>query len=146
MTIPSLDGHNDALTAEWHDALAVRRDTGHIDLPRMREGGVRAAFFAVFASPEEWPEPGPSGYPPQPDAHGGERFDLVPPISFELAAGGMATRMGATFCLHKPFRLKELLQAIAHCLTASAASRETPEPAFPPVARDHESQGGLPLA
>jgi hypothetical protein len=25
MTIPVLDGHNDALTAEWHDALTVRR-------------------------------------------------------------------------------------------------------------------------
>jgi membrane dipeptidase len=101
MTIPSLDGHNDALTAEWHDALTVRRDTGHIDLPRMREGGVRAAFFAVFASPEEWPEPGPSGYPPQPDAHGGERFDLVPPISFELAAADATRAAGRLFALER---------------------------------------------
>jgi membrane dipeptidase len=101
MTIPSLDGHNDTLTAEWHDALTVRRETGHIDFPRMREGGVRAAFFAVFASPEEWPEPGPSGYPPQPDAHGGERFDLVPPISFELAAGVATRAAGRLFALER---------------------------------------------
>jgi two-component system response regulator (stage 0 sporulation protein F) len=58
---------------------------------------------------------------------------------------GMATRMGATFCLHKPFRLKELLQAIAHCLPASPASVAR-EPAFAPVGRDNESRGGLPLA
>jgi membrane dipeptidase len=101
MTILSLDGHNDALTAEWHDALAVRRDTGHIDMPRMREGGVRAAFFAVFASPEEWPEPGPSGFPPQPDAHGGERTDLAPPISFEFAAGEASRAAGRLFALER---------------------------------------------
>ena len=106
MTIPSLDGHNDALTAEWHDALTVRRDTGHIDLPRMREGGVRAAFFAVWASPEEWPEPGPAGYPPQPDAHGGERTDLVPPISFELAAADASRAAGRLFALERAAELR----------------------------------------
>jgi two-component system response regulator (stage 0 sporulation protein F) len=58
---------------------------------------------------------------------------------------GMATRMGATFCLHKPFRLKELLQAIAHCLPALPASVAR-EPAFAPVGRDTESRGGSPLA
>lgn len=101
MLIPSLDGHNDALTAEWHDALAVRRETGHLDLPRMREGGVRAAFFAVWSSPQEWPEPGPDGYPPQPDAHGGERTDLVPPIGFDFAAGVASCAAGRLFALER---------------------------------------------
>ena len=101
MTIPTLDGHNDALTADWHDALAVRRDTGHLDLPRMRDGGVRAAFFAVWASPEPWPEPGPSGYPPQPDAHGGERTDLLPAIPFEFAAGAASRAAGRLFALER---------------------------------------------
>jgi CheY-like chemotaxis protein len=59
---------------------------------------------------------------------------------------GMSTRMGATFCLHKPFRLKDLLQAIEHCLPSSPAGRDTPAPTFPPVARDNESQSGVPLA
>ena len=49
--IPVLDGHNDALTVDGHPWLADRRDTGHLDLPRMREGGVRAAFFAVWVPP-----------------------------------------------------------------------------------------------
>ncbi len=96
-TIPSLDGHNDALTAEWHDALTVRRDTGHLDLPRMREGGVRAAFFAVWVEPPGWPEPGKVEVPAQPDAHGGERFDLPPAIPFELGAG-LALRAAGRLC------------------------------------------------
>ena len=43
------DGHNDALTREDHALLASGRDGGHLDLPRMREGGLRGAIFAVFA-------------------------------------------------------------------------------------------------
>jgi CheY-like chemotaxis protein len=58
---------------------------------------------------------------------------------------GMATRMGATFCLHKPFRLKELLQAVEQCLPASPAN-PAPPPAFAPVGRDTESRSGMPLA
>ncbi|MFZ1993380.1 MAG: membrane dipeptidase [Solirubrobacteraceae bacterium] len=42
------DGHNDALTAEDHALLASGRDGGHLDLPRMRAGGLRGAIFAVF--------------------------------------------------------------------------------------------------
>jgi len=59
---------------------------------------------------------------------------------------GMSTRMGATFCLHKPFRLKDLLLAIEHCLPSSPASPQAPEPAFAPAARDNDSRSGLPLA
>ncbi len=106
MTTPVLDGHNDALTAEWRDALAVRRETGHVDVPRMREGGVRAALFAVWAAPEEWPEPGPNGYPPQPDARGGQRVDLVPPISFEFAAGAASRAAGRLFALERAGELR----------------------------------------
>jgi membrane dipeptidase len=54
--IPVFDGHNDALTREDHAQLAAGRDGGHLDLPRMRAGGVRGGIFAVFtASPDfEW--------------------------------------------------------------------------------------------
>ena len=89
MTIPVIDGHNDALTAEWHDRLTERRTTGHLDLPRMREAGVRAAFFAVWAASA--PPNTETGDPPQPDAHGGERFDLPAPVPFPVAAA-VATR------------------------------------------------------
>jgi membrane dipeptidase len=47
------DGHNDALTKDDHAEIANRRDQGHLDVPRMREGGVRGAIFAVFT-----PSPG----------------------------------------------------------------------------------------
>ena len=42
------DGHNDALTADDHEGLALGRDGGHIDLPRMRAGGMRGGIFAVY--------------------------------------------------------------------------------------------------
>jgi membrane dipeptidase len=48
--ISVFDGHNDALTREDHDRLVSGRDGGHLDLPRMRIGGMRGGIFAVFAS------------------------------------------------------------------------------------------------
>jgi membrane dipeptidase len=97
MTIPVLDGHNDALTAEWHDELAVRRDAGHIDLPRMREGGVRGAFFAVWVEPEVWPDTPIA----QPDASGGERFDLPPAVAFQEAAATATRAAGRLLALER---------------------------------------------
>jgi membrane dipeptidase len=47
------DGHNDALTKEDHAGIGTGRDDGHLDVPRMRAGGVRGAIFAVFT-----PSPG----------------------------------------------------------------------------------------
>lgn len=51
--IPVFDGHNDALTREPADDLAKRSDQGHLDLPRMHEGGMRGGIFAIFT-----PSPG----------------------------------------------------------------------------------------
>jgi membrane dipeptidase len=45
---PIFDGHNDALTRDDHGAIATGRSGGHVDLPRMREGGMRGGIFAVF--------------------------------------------------------------------------------------------------
>jgi membrane dipeptidase len=51
---PVFDGHNDALTSEDHADLVCGRKGGHLDLPRMREGGMRGGIFAIFTpSPEE---------------------------------------------------------------------------------------------
>jgi membrane dipeptidase len=47
--LPVFDGHNDALTCDDHALIATGRPNGHLDLPGMRVGGVRAAIFAVFA-------------------------------------------------------------------------------------------------
>lgn len=45
---PVFDGHNDALTREGHATIVEGRPEGHLDLPRMRAGGVRGAIFSVF--------------------------------------------------------------------------------------------------
>jgi membrane dipeptidase len=46
--LPVFDGHNDALISPHHELLADGKPIGHLDLPRMRAGGVRGAIFAVF--------------------------------------------------------------------------------------------------
>jgi membrane dipeptidase len=59
--IPIIDGHNDALLRAWRtgDSLRERSDVGHLDLPRMHEGGVAAGFFAIYvpATDEDPPDP-----------------------------------------------------------------------------------------
>lgn len=49
-TIPVFDGHNDTLLQlpERGRSFFERSDSGHIDLPRAREGGLAGGFFAVF--------------------------------------------------------------------------------------------------
>ncbi|HLH66475.1 MAG TPA: dipeptidase [Solirubrobacteraceae bacterium] len=56
--IPVFDGHNDALTCEDAHLLASGRPGGHLDLPRMRAGGIRGAIFSVFS-----PSPGSDADP-----------------------------------------------------------------------------------
>ena len=53
--IPVVDGHNDALLRVWRDGglLRERSDDGHLDLPRMREGGIAAGFFAIFVPADD---------------------------------------------------------------------------------------------
>jgi membrane dipeptidase len=46
--LPVFDGHNDALTRSDHALIATGRPEGHLDLPRMRAGGIRGGIFAVF--------------------------------------------------------------------------------------------------
>jgi len=48
--IPVVDGHNDALLRVWRSggSLRDRSENGQLDLPRMREGGIAAGFFAIF--------------------------------------------------------------------------------------------------
>ncbi len=53
---PVFDGHNDALTAEDHADLARGRAGGHLDVPRMRAGGVRGGIFSIFTPSPGWGE------------------------------------------------------------------------------------------
>jgi membrane dipeptidase len=55
--LPVFDGHNDALTNDGYRLLASGRDGGHLDLPRMRAGGVRGGIFSVFTPSPEGLEP-----------------------------------------------------------------------------------------
>lgn len=71
--VASFDGHNDSLTAPNHGRLELGGGDGHIDLPRMRAGGMRGGIFAVFPkSSRGVPEPQP---PPAAHSHssGGAR-------------------------------------------------------------------------
>jgi len=79
--LPVFDGHNDALTRDDHADLARGRGGGHLDLPRMRAGGMRGGTFAIFT-----PSPG--------DGSGGQGFAArigrssppEAPVSHETAA------------------------------------------------------------
>jgi membrane dipeptidase len=53
--IPVVDGHNDALLRVWRSggSLRERSDDGHLDVPRMRAGGIAAGFFAIFVPAED---------------------------------------------------------------------------------------------
>ncbi|SCB59903.1 membrane dipeptidase [Rhizobium aethiopicum] len=59
--IEIFDGHNDAVqfiaeyTPSGRDFL-LRSETGHLDLPRAREGGLVGGLFALHAGPEHPPE------------------------------------------------------------------------------------------
>jgi microsomal dipeptidase-like Zn-dependent dipeptidase len=48
--IPIFDGHNDTLLdlPLTGRSFFERSDTGHVDLPRARAGGLGGGFFAVF--------------------------------------------------------------------------------------------------
>ena len=67
--LPIFDGHNDVLQSIYLPKTGKARSffertaEGHIDLPRMREGGFAGGFFAVFvpsnSSAEGFPGAGP---------------------------------------------------------------------------------------
>ena len=51
-----IDTHVDTalrMTDEGFDVL-VRNDTGHLDVPRMREGGLDSVFFAIWVDPDDY--------------------------------------------------------------------------------------------
>jgi membrane dipeptidase len=94
--IPIFDGHNDALTREDHARLASGRDGGHLDLPRMREGGMRGGIFALFTS-----SPGEEEVEGQ--VFGGNPFaePLAEPVAHEVAAATATAAAGRLFALER---------------------------------------------
>jgi membrane dipeptidase len=79
--IPVFDGHNDALTREGAEDLAQRSDDGHLDLPRMREGGMRGGIFAIFT-----PSAGEPAHQVSFQARGAYSEPLAEPVEHDVAA------------------------------------------------------------
>jgi membrane dipeptidase len=122
--LPIFDGHNDALTREDHADLARGREGGHLDLPRMRAGGMRGGIFAVFT-----PSPG--------DGSGGAGFagrtlrSLPPaaPVAHEAAAAHATAVAGRLLRLEREGEL-----TVARRVADVDAAREG---SAPPVAVLH---------
>ena len=90
--IPVFDGHNHALTREDYAGLGDGRSGGHLDLPRMREGGMRGGIFALFT-----PTPGEEGIVdlnPELDADGVFRKPLAAELPHEVAAADASAAAG----------------------------------------------------
>ncbi|HET7121971.1 MAG TPA: dipeptidase [Solirubrobacterales bacterium] len=93
---PVFDGHNDAITREGHPDLAQTRGEGHLDLPRMKAGGMRGGIFAVFT-----PSPGDDNH--QPNFGNGGAFvePMAQPVSLETAAADASAAAGRLLRLER---------------------------------------------
>jgi membrane dipeptidase len=89
------DGHNDALTREDHAGLAIGRAGGHLDLPRMRAGGVRGGVFAIFTPGDD------DDWEPVPRDDGVLEFAYAEPISHERAAAHATAAAGRLLGLER---------------------------------------------
>jgi membrane dipeptidase len=91
---PAFDGHNDALTREDHTRIASGRTGGHLDLPRMRAGGLRGGIFAVFTpSARERKRPRRRGRVVE--------YELAPPVSQRKAAANATAVAGRLLALDR---------------------------------------------
>lgn len=89
------DGHNDAITREDRADLARGRQGGHLDLPRMRAGGVRGGIFAVFTE-----SPG-KRHTPVPRGDGVLEFERAQPVAYEHAAADAGKAAGRLLALER---------------------------------------------
>jgi membrane dipeptidase len=91
--LPIFDGHNDALTREDHANLASGRGGGHLDLPRMRQGGMRGGIFAVFTPSPDDPRRGRFG-------GGSDRVENAP-VDHAAAAAHATAAAGRLLALER---------------------------------------------
>jgi membrane dipeptidase len=91
------DGHNDALISTDHADLVTGRGGGHLDLPRMRAGGMRGGIFAVFSpSPDEGDH-----FTPIERDDGVLEMKYAPPVGREQAAAYATAAAGRLLALER---------------------------------------------
>ena len=112
--IAVFDGHNDALTREDHAQLGDGRDGGHLDLPRMRAGGIRGGIFAVFS----WQGGDDHGERVARD-DGVVEFELAEPLEHAAAAAQASAAAGRLLGLEREGKLQ-----VARNLADLSAARE----------------------
>jgi membrane dipeptidase len=89
------DGHNDSITRADHAGIVDGRSEGHLDLPRMRAGGMRGGIFAVFT-------PSPAvNWTPVGRADGVLEFELAEEVSHDTAAAYAASAAGRLLKLER---------------------------------------------
>ncbi len=96
---PIFDGHNDTLLA-LHEpergcpsSLFERNTQGHIDLPRMREGGMVGGIFAIFVPSHAKP----NDFTQVADANGHYTWPLPEPLTLEYAQQETMAMMARLF-------------------------------------------------
>jgi membrane dipeptidase len=94
------DGHNDALTREDHALIASGRRGGHLDLPRMRAGGLRGGIFSLFT-----PSRGARKRPLH-RRDGVIEFEFGPRVDHRRAAADAAAAAGRLLALERDGRLR----------------------------------------
>src|SRR5215218_561973 len=85
-TVPIFDGHNDTVLSlrTTGRSFCERSETGHVDLPRAKAGGMAGGFFAVWVpDPGLAPEP---GVQPDPDVSAyTDPAKMPPPMAVDYA-------------------------------------------------------------
>jgi membrane dipeptidase len=97
---PVFDGHNDALTKDDYGPIGTSRADGHVDVARMRAGGVRGGIFAVFTASEG----GRGGQVERDD--GVIEFGPVLPVDHEVAAAHAGAAAGRLLALERAGALR----------------------------------------
>jgi membrane dipeptidase len=93
--LPMFDGHNDVLTRDDHEGFVDGRPRGHLDLPRMRAGGMRGGIFAAFT-------PSLRGRKkPLARGDGVVEFELASPVSQRRAAADASRAAGRLMALER---------------------------------------------
>jgi membrane dipeptidase len=94
-TVPIFDGHNDSLTSDHGQELLNGNGSGHLDLPRMRAGGMRGGIFAVFTESDA------PGRMPVPREDGVVEFEYAPPVNQSDAAAVSTNAAGRLFAMER---------------------------------------------